>query len=214
MKFKLSVFKGKKGKYFAGAAVGAFAATTLAFVNGCTQSDRSTGAREEVISQNASEAEAAEERLAMEQASASTKSEVKSAKSSAKSAHAKHEKKEKAASKVADNAKKSEQHGAVAKVATDTSVKRHPASVSGGVYVVQVGAFKVKENAEKLQEKLNSAGYHVEMQTMNHSRNGLLHLVRLTPTTNRAEAETMLEDLHAKHDMQAQIITMPASATH
>lgn len=181
MKFNLAGFNLTGGKYFAGVAVGAFAVGTLAFVNGCSQSDRSTGAREEVIAQNASEAEAAEEKLAAEQASTHSKTHH-----------------------VAQAIHKKEGHEA----------HRRPASVAGGVYVVQVGAFKIKENAEKLQEKLNSAGYHVEMQTMNHSRNGLLHLVRSLPTANRAEAETMLEDLHAKHDMQAQIVTVPTTETH
>lgn len=90
--------------------------------------------------------------------------------------------------------------------------KRRPASVRSSVYVVQVGAFKVKENAEKLQAKLKESGFPVEMRSVEHSKNGLLHLVRLAPTVNKAEAETMYDELKSKDaEMSAQILRMPAS---
>lgn len=177
--------------------VGAAVAIALSTMNGCSQSDRSTESRDEVIAQNAAEAEAAEEKLV-------PKADDKTAAKASAEKTEKAKKTAKAEPKAKTDAKESVAHE-----------PRKPASAAGGVFVVQVGAFKVKENAEKLQEKLSAAGYHVEMQTVDHSKNGILHLVRFQPVTNRAEAETMIEDLHSKHDLQAQIVTVPvASATH
>jgi len=189
MKFFTSRFNFKAiGNSMVVPGIGAALLITLSTMNGCSQSDRSTESRDEVIAQNAAEAEAAEAKMA------EPKTEVKTAAKPAKT--------EPKTPKTAPAA---------------APEKRKPASSAGGVYVVQVGAFKVKENAEKLQEKLSKAGYHVETQTVDHSKSGLLHLVRFQPVNNRAEAETMIEDLNSKHDLKAQIVNVTAAtatATH
>lgn len=165
---------------------GAILLITLSTMNGCTQSDRSTESRDEVIEQNALEAEAAEAQMA-----------PKAGEEKVVASHETHDK---------PTPKK------VAHAETKPRARK-PAS-AGGVFVVQVGAFKVKENAERLHQKLSSAGYQVETQMIEHSKNGTLHLVRFHPTSNRAEAQTMIEDLQTKHNLQAQIVTVPATATH
>jgi cell division protein FtsN len=75
---------------------------------------------------------------------------------------------------------------------TDATAAKHrqPASVSGS-YIVQVGAFRVKENAEKLNTKLQGIGYKSTLQAMNHSKNGQLYLVQMEPSKNRADAESL-----------------------
>lgn len=207
MKFFTSRFNFKAiGKTMVVPGVGAALVITLSTMNGCSQSDRSTESRDEVIAQNAAEAEADEEKMAAPKAEEKTEKAEKS--KSKKTAKAEPKAEHKAEQKAEH---KAEQKTAAAPAQHET---RKPAA-AGGVFVVQVGAFKVKENAEKLQEKLAKAGYHVEMQVVDHSKNGTLHLVRFQPVTNRAEAETMIEDLHSKHDLQAQIVTVPsATATH
>lgn len=180
----------KVGKMVA-PAVAAALVVTLATMNACTPSDRGTEDREEALNQNAAEAEAAEAQMA-EKNGAPEKDVKKEAHKDAKKA----DKVEKASAQAEKKDKS----------------KRAVASVAGGVYVVQVGAFKMKENAEKLQAKLKQAGYPAEMQTIEHSKNGLLHLVRFQPTQSKAEAETMAEDLHAKQDLHAQVLAV--SATH
>lgn len=98
------------------------------------------------------------------------------------------------------------------KPAVKKNSTRKPASVRGGVYVIQIGAFKVKENAEKLHEKLKSSGFPVEMRTIEHSKNGTLHLVRLGPVQDKTEAETRAHELKAKFaELEAQIVRLPAS---
>jgi cell division septation protein DedD len=228
-------------------AVAAVGIVTLSTMNACSPSDRSTAAREEVIAQNALDAERAEEQMTKEGdkpavvAPAAGKHDAKADK-----AHAKADKKADKAHATAAVPKQPKlkpdhvvDHAPVKTAKADSmhanetapaahlaqkelsgspvaahdaghatpSTARKPASIGGGSYVVQVGAFKVKENAEKLQAKLKEAGYKVETQTVEHSKNGLLHLVRFEATTNRAEAETMVEDLHAKHELSAQILT-------
>ena len=224
-------------------ALAAVGVVVLSTMNACSPSDRSTAAREEVIAQNALDAERAEEQLAKEgdktpdHGAKAADHGAKAAEHGAKTAdhgakaqktaavpkqpkvkpeQAKPEHKTAAVDAKAepkhdakhDNEKTPAAHLAENELAGHASPARKPASVSGGTYVVQVGAFRVKENAEKLQAKLKEAGYKVDMQTVEHSKNGLLHLVRFEPTKNRAEAETMVEDLHAKHELAAQILSV------
>lgn len=107
---------------------------------------------------------------------------------------------------AAEVAKKDEGHAE-----KKPAAHRKVASVAGGVYVVQLGAFKVKENAERLQAKLAQAGFKVEMHSMEHSTNGMLHLVRSSPMANRAEAESLAQEFKSKESLHAQIVRQPAS---
>ena len=94
-------------------------------------------------------------------------------------------------------------------VKTHTAAKSH--APTENVYVVQIGAFRVKANAEKLNEKLKSEGYPVVLQSLDHSSNGQLFLVRLNPIENRREAETMRMNLKAKVDIDSMILALPKS---
>ena len=77
------------------------------------------------------------------------------------------------------------------------------------VYIVQVGAFKVKENAYKLEARLKGDGFPVSIRSMNHSKNGALHLVRFEPTPNREEANNWVSQLKTKSDMGASVLAQP-----
>lgn len=85
--------------------------------------------------------------------------------------------------------------------------RRKPAS-RGGVqaYVVQIGAFRIKENAERLHQKLKADGFPVIMHPMSHSKNGELYLVRMEPTPDLTEAKTLMQNLKAKTDIEPQLI--------
>lgn len=92
---------------------------------------------------------------------------------------------------------------AVAAHAVESNVTRKPASVhqtgaTSSVWVVQLGAFRVKENAEKLTAKLKTNGYPVLMRAMNHSKNGELFVVSLEPTPNKSEAQKWQQELKTK----------------
>jgi cell division septation protein DedD len=90
--------------------------------------------------------------------------------------------------------------------ATDT---RKPASAKEMVYVVQFGAFKVKENAEKYLAKLKGDGFPVMMKPLHHSKNGDMFVVRLEPTPNRAEAEQIMAKAQKERSLPGQLISFP-----
>jgi cell division septation protein DedD len=76
---------------------------------------------------------------------------------------------------------------------------KHKASASSErVYTVQLGAFRVKENAEKLTAKLKGEGFPVMMIGKEGSKSGELYLVHLEPTPNKTEAEKWQTDLKLK----------------
>jgi cell division protein FtsN len=66
------------------------------------------------------------------------------------------------------------------------------------VYTVQLGAFRVKENAEKLTAKLKGEGFPVMMVGKEGSKSGELYLVHLEPTPNKSEAAKWQSDLKLK----------------
>lgn len=82
--------------------------------------------------------------------------------------------------------------------------KRHVASVKGSkrsksaesIYVVQVGSFKVEENANKIAEKLKSTGLPV-FQKKVEKDGATFYTVRIEPTPNRAEAEKFVSSIKA-----------------
>lgn len=195
-----------------------------AFAAGCNMSqDRSTATFESTIEANAAAAEAAEAEVAK-------LSEIDSADEkpvhgdglkgdrghkakTAKTADHKSETSHNPGKKNAKNgAKDSGAHGSVGARASEskTASPRKPASSGKNhVFIVQVGAFRVKENAERLHTKLKSEGFPVIMREMQHSRNGHLYLVRLEPTPNRQEAETLAASLKTKSEMTPAIIVRP-----
>ena len=99
---------------------------------------------------------------------------------------------------------------AMADAGEKTSDKKRKTASVGSVYVVQVGAFKVKENAERVLAQLKAQGFAAEIHTIDHSKNGLLHIVRMQPTSDRSEAHAMVESLREKTQMAAAVMMEPA----
>ena len=93
--------------------------------------------------------------------------------------------------------------------AADAKKGNRKIASAGSVYVVQVGAFKVKENADRLLAQLKAQGFSAEIHTINHSKNGILHVVRMQPTADRSEAHAMVESLKAKTQMAAAVMMEP-----
>lgn len=75
--------------------------------------------------------------------------------------------------------------------------RRKPSSTAPGgkTYVVQLGAFAKKENAEKLFGQLQAKNYPVILKTLDHKDFGQMYLVRLKPFGDRAEADRMATEL-------------------
>lgn len=195
-------------------AIAAVGVVTLSTMNACTPSDRSTASHEAVVTQNALDAEHAEEMLGKEaeavEAPKFVKMEVPAKKEEVKKDPAKQETAVSSKKpKLTPPATESANQLASRELKVVSEVSRKPAA-AGGVFVVQVGAFRVKENAEKLHAKLLSAGFKVDLKTIEHSKNGLLHVVRFEGTQDRAEAETKVLELRTKQEMSAQILKLSA----
>jgi cell division protein FtsN len=158
----------------------ALAATTLLFVACVPEKKHPSVTSIEDVEQNALDAEQAE--LAMAQAEDPPAQKWAAQKETAEPA--KHSKaKEAPAHKAAPQAE--------AKVVAKT---RTPASVEG-TFVVQIGAFKVKENAERLHQSLQGQGFKSMMMP---SKNGDMYLVRLEPTKSFDEAQSWASQLKSK----------------
>ncbi|MDZ4081462.1 MAG: SPOR domain-containing protein [Bdellovibrionales bacterium] len=60
------------------------------------------------------------------------------------------------------------------------------------IYLVQVGTFKVEQNATKILEKLKSAGLPAFQKKIERPNGETFFAVRIEPTPNRTEAEKFL----------------------
>ncbi len=65
-------------------------------------------------------------------------------------------------------------------------------SSAESIYLVQVGTFKIEQNAAKILEKLKSAGLPAFQKKIERENGVVLFAVRIEPTPNRAEAEKFL----------------------
>jgi cell division septation protein DedD len=124
-----------------------------------------------------------------------------------KSEPAKHEARKPEAAKTATQA-------ATSKPALAPVAGHAPASVdtTGSVFVVQLGAFREKDNAERFHARMKGEGVPAVLKSMNHSKNGEIYVVRLEPTANRDEAEKNLKRLHDEKHLDTQMIVLPADA--
>ena len=73
------------------------------------------------------------------------------------------------------------------------------------VYIVQVGIFKVKANADALVKKLTDLGFPVIARTDNKPDVGEVTVVRLEPTPNKDEADQWVRNLKEKAGVAAVI---------
>ena len=185
------------------AVIALFAFTLLPFSGCSSNSDQAAYMSSPNAEQNAREAEQAEEEFAL---LASKEVEKPKAEKSAehKVAAQKPEKKtqKKAEHKVVEHkAAQPQPSTPVAMEAREPASAheaKHAAVHGDRVYTVQLGAFRVKENAAKLTEKLKSAGFPVMMVNKEGSKSGELYLVHLEPTPNKSEAEKWQSDLKMK----------------
>ncbi len=87
------------------------------------------------------------------------------------------------------------------KSATSKSASRHkvvkqraPAAAKTArgevAYIVQVGSFKVKENADQVMAKIKAEGLPVSMRTSTTASGAALYVVRFEPTPSMSEAES------------------------
>lgn len=85
-----------------------------------------------------------------------------------------------------------------------------PQATGPGTYLVQVGSFKDKQNADEMQKALQKKGYNVTVRTTSHSKLGQLYVVQLQPVDNAGKASTLVEQI--KHEEKVKPIIVRTGA--
>jgi cell division septation protein DedD len=76
------------------------------------------------------------------------------------------------------------------------------------VYVVQVGAFSRKENAERISRRLKEHGFQVNVSPFRHKSLGRLYLVRLDPLPSEEQARKAADRIAALEKTKPMVIKL------
>jgi cell division septation protein DedD len=115
--------------------------------------------------------------------------------------------------KAAAEAEAAEEEFAKAKNSNSASNSRHVASAGSKkpraeqIYLVQVGTFKLEENAKKIEAKLKAAGLPVFQKKIERA-SGALFAVRIEPTPNRSEAEKFVASVKSATGEESLILSV------
>jgi type IV pilus assembly protein PilF len=78
-------------------------------------------------------------------------------------------------------------------------------------YIVQVGSFLEKENAEKLRGKLSSQGYEAVVRPFSHQSLGKIFVVQLKPVDNATRANALMSEVEKAAEVKPIVIKVPVS---
>ncbi|GLI34384.1 SPOR domain-containing protein [Desulforhabdus amnigena] len=84
-------------------------------------------------------------------------------------------------------------------------------SVKRATYIVQVGSYLNKSNAEDEKRKLEAKGYDVVMKKFTHQVLGPLYVIQLKPEEDEARAADLLSQIQGSGDVKPIIIKVPAT---
>lgn len=88
-----------------------------------------------------------------------------------------------------------------------------PASASVGAgatkYVVQIGSFSQRENADGIQQQLLKKGYEVMVRTITHEKFGRLYIVQLAPVYDANKAQSLVSKVKQEANVQPMVIKLP-----
>ncbi len=87
---------------------------------------------------------------------------------------------------------------------------RQAAGRSRWAYIVQVGSFLDKENAEGVRKKLEKKGYNSVVKPFNHPSKGSIYVVQLSPVEDGKEASSLLTRIEGEEKLKPLIIKVPA----
>jgi hypothetical protein len=82
-----------------------------------------------------------------------------------------------------------------------------PQQEQGNDYAVQIGAFSIRENAEKLQQRFSSEGYNADVYENLLDGKNLLFLVWVGSFSNNEEAQRVQGEIKAKYNIDGLIRT-------
>jgi len=94
--------------------------------------------------------------------------------------------------------------------ASPASTTTSAASPSGPTkYVVQIGSFSQRENADSIQQQLLKKGYEVMVRTITHEKFGRLYIVQLAPVYDANKAQSLVSKVKQEANVQPMVIKLP-----
>jgi len=85
------------------------------------------------------------------------------------------------------------------------SVKTAPPD-TGATYIVQLGSFLDRNNAVRLQERLNKQGHPALIKSFSHQVLGTVYVVQLKPMSDEEKAGTVMKQLEEQEKLKAVLI--------
>jgi cell division protein FtsN len=76
-------------------------------------------------------------------------------------------------------------------------------------YIVRLGSFRIKKNADELYNEMKKRGYNVVMAVYHHKTLGKLHTVQLPPVGKASEARAIMTEVKSKEKINAFIVREP-----
>ena len=90
--------------------------------------------------------------------------------------------------------------------------KKSPAATGAKTsYVVQVGSFKDKQNAEEMKQSLAKRGYEVVIKPLAHSKLGQLYVVQTAPVAEVSKASTLMTQIGHEEKVKPVLVKVPAA---
>lgn len=84
------------------------------------------------------------------------------------------------------------------------------ATGSATKYIVQIGSFSQKKNADSIQQNLLKRGYEVIVRTTDHAKFGRLYVVQLAPVYDPNKAESLLAKVRKEANVNPMMVKIPA----
>lgn len=91
------------------------------------------------------------------------------------------------------------------------TASRGPSDRSRWAYIVQVGSFLDRDNAEGVRKKLEKKGYSAVVKPFSHHAKGSIYVVQLTPVEDSIEATALLKRIESEEKLKPLIIKVPSN---
>lgn len=85
-----------------------------------------------------------------------------------------------------------------------------PAATHGTRYIVQIGSFTQRQNADNIQQSLLQKGYEVVVRTINHAKFGKLYVVQLASVNDARKAESLMASVRKEANVKPMLVKVPA----
>ena len=85
-----------------------------------------------------------------------------------------------------------------------------PAVSQGTRYIVQIGSFTQRQNADNIQQSLLQKGYEVVVRTINHAKFGKLYVVQLASVNDARKAESLMARVRKEANVKPMLVKVPA----